>query len=58
MVQDYVKGLAQVQVDNISCSSFVNRCCHSTTEDHQMGQAPSALGEVVLAVSDHLPRVP
>ena len=27
---DYVKGLAQVQVDNISCPSFVHQCCHLT----------------------------
>jgi len=25
----HVKVLVQVQVDNISCSSFVPQCCHS-----------------------------
>ena len=37
-VWDHVKGLAQVQAD------------HSIIESHQVGQARSALAEVVLAV--------
>jgi len=29
VVRDYVKHFAQVQVDDISCSSFAHRCCNS-----------------------------
>jgi len=54
MVQDYVKGLAQVQVDDISCLSFVHQCHRSITEGCQIVQAQSALDETMLAVSDLL----
>jgi len=50
MVQDHVKGLAEVETDDISCFSFVHRCHHSIIERHQIDQAQSALGEAVLAV--------
>ena len=32
VVQGYAKGLAQVQVDDISCLSFVHQCYHLNTE--------------------------
>ena len=51
---DHVKGLGQVQADDISYSYFLYQCCHSIIEDHQIGQAWSALGEAMLAVSDDL----
>lgn len=51
---DHVKGLAEIQVDDIGCPSFVHRCCHSITEGHHIGQARSALGEAVLAALDRL----
>lgn len=49
-----LKGLAQVQVDDFSSSFFIHWYYHSIVENHQIGQALSALGEAVLAVSDHL----
>jgi len=52
-VGDHVKSLAQVQANDIGCLPFVHQCCQSITEGHQIGQARSALGEAVLAVSDH-----
>ena len=53
VVRARIKGLAEVQADNISCLSLVHQCCHSITERLQVGQALSALGEAMLAVSDH-----
>ena len=49
-------GIAPTQVQHldISCPSFVHRCHNSITEDHQIGHTQSALGEAMLAVSDHL----
>lgn len=38
-MQDHVKDLAQVQVKDISCPSFVHRCHRSIIEIHQTGQA-------------------
>jgi len=53
VMQDDAKGLAQIHVDNINCPPFVHQCHHPITEGHQVGQAHSALGEAMLAVSDH-----
>lgn len=50
MVWDQVRGLAEVQVENMSCPLFAHQC----TEGHQIGQALSALVEAILAVSDYL----
>ena len=60
VVRDHVKGFAEVQVDDIHHPSPVHRSCHSITEGHQIDQARSALGEAMLAVSDHplIPHVP
>ena len=52
MVKDHVKGSVEVQVDDIHHPSPVDQSHHSTTEGHQIGQAQSALGEAMLAVSD------
>ena len=46
--------LAQVQVDDNSCPSFVHWWCHFIIEGHQIGEAWSALTKAVLAASDHL----
>ena len=54
MVQDHVTGLAQVQINDIYFPSFVHWCHHSIIEGHQISQVRSVLGEVMLAVSDHL----
>jgi len=51
-MRDHVKGLAEVQVDDIHCPSPIHRSCHSIIKGHQIGRARSALGEAMLAVSD------
>ena len=38
-MQEYIKGLAKVQADNISCSCFVYWCCHYITDNQETGQA-------------------
>ena len=53
MVWDHIKGFAEIQVDNISCFSFVH-CCRLSIVGYQLGEVWSALGEAVLAISDHL----
>ena len=50
----HVKGLAQVHVDGITYFSFAQWCCHFPIEVHQMGHKQYALGEAMMAVSDHL----
>lgn len=52
---DQTKGLAQVQVDSICCSSLVPQCHHCILEGHQISQARFAIGEATLAASNHLP---
>lgn len=54
MMWDDVRGLAQVQVDNIGCLSFVHWSHQSIVESQQIGQAQSALDEAILVVLDHL----
>ena len=54
VVRDHVKGLAEVQVDDIHHPSPVHQRHHSIIEGHQIDQAQSALGEAMLAVSNHL----
>ncbi len=54
MVRDHVKGLAEVQVDDIHRPSPIHQSHHSIIEGHQIGQARSTLGEAMLAVSNHL----
>ena len=53
-MQDHIKGLSEVQVDDITCSAFVHSLCHLIVEGHQIGQAWSTLGDAMLAVSDHI----
>ncbi len=50
---DHVKGLAEVQVDDISCLSSVHQCQYSVIEGCQIGQTQPSFGEAMLAVSDH-----
>ena len=52
MVWVCVKGLAQVQVDDISCPSFVQWCWPSIIEGYWIDWARSAVGEAMLTVSD------
>ena len=52
VVRNLVKGLGEVQVDGISCPSFVHQCHHSTIEDHQIGQTWPSPGEAMLTVSN------
>ena len=41
------KDSVEVQIDDISCPSFVHQCRHSITEGHQICQEQSALGKAV-----------
>lgn len=34
-IWDQIKGLAEVQVGNISCPSCVHQCCHTIIKGHQ-----------------------
>jgi len=54
VVTDHVKGLAEVQVDDIHHSFPIHRSHRSIVEGHQIGQVRSALGEAMLAVLNHL----
>ena len=54
VVRDHVKGLAEVQVDDIHLPFPVHQSHNSITEGHQIGQERSALGETTLAVLNHL----
>jgi len=51
MVQDNIKGLAQVLADNVSCPSFVHRCLHFMIEGHQFGARAIASHWECLSVS-------
>ena len=53
LVGNHVKGLAQVQVYNISHHPLLHQSCHSIIEGHQIGYARPSSGEAVLAVLDH-----
>ena len=50
-----VRGLAEVQVDDISSTSLVPQCSDTITEGHQVGQAGFALGEAMLVLPYQLP---
>jgi len=52
---DHVKDFEEVQIDDICSSSLVYSYSHCITEGHKVGQAGLALGEAMLAVSNHLP---
>ena len=54
VVRDHVKDFAEVQVDDIHRPSPIHQSRHSIIEDYQIGQARSALGEAMLAVSNQL----
>ena len=54
VVGDHIKGLTEVQIDDSSCFSFVQWCCHSIVNCNWVGQPQPALDEAVLAVSDNL----
>lgn len=49
VVQNYIKGLTQVHVDDISCHSFVHWCHHSILKDQARSVHSTAM--------DMLPRV-
>lgn len=57
---DHAWGLADLQVDDISCLPFVHQRFYSIIQGHQIGQAWLSFGEAMLAVLDHplVPRVP
>lgn len=53
-MQDFIKGLERVWVDDICCSSFVYQCNHPVIVGLQIGQAQSVLSEAKLTFSFHL----
>ena len=53
VVGDHIKGLAEVQVDDIHCPSPIHLSHHSIIEGQQIGQVQSDLCEAMLAVSNH-----
>jgi len=57
VVGDHVKGLAEVQVDHISCYPFVHGCHPSVIEGHWTGQAQPSHGEAMQPVLGY-PFVP
>ena len=54
VMQDSVKCFAQIQVDDVSCSSLIHHHCKPVLEGHQTCQAQFALSEATLAVNNHL----
>ena len=54
VLRDSVKCFAQVQVDDIGCSSLTHQSCNLIVEGHQICQAWFALSEAILAVTSHL----
>ena len=50
-----VKGLTEVEIDDISGSSLAHRCCDALIESHYVGQAGFALGEAMLVLPHQLP---
>jgi len=53
-MQDSVKRFAQVQADDVTCSSLIHQCCNSVVAGHQICQARFALSEALFAVAIHL----
>ncbi|NXV23071.1 ATS6 metalloproteinase, partial [Cepphus grylle] len=49
-----IKCITQVQVDVLSCSSFIHQHCNPVVEGHQICQAQFAVSEAMLAVTSHL----
>lgn len=43
MVRIHVKGLVEIEVDDIRCLSFVHQCCYSIIEGHEISQVWAAL---------------
>jgi len=55
VVGNCVRGLTEVQIEDIHSSCLVHWCSHSIIDGHKVGQAGLALGEVTVAVSNHFP---
>ena len=51
----HVKGLTEVQIDDISGSFLVHRCSYTIIKGHWVGQAGFALGEAMLVLPYQLP---
>lgn len=54
VVPDGVKYLAQVQADDVNCSSSIRQCRNPIVEDHQIFKAQSALSAAMVGVTDFL----
>ena len=53
-MQDSVEGLAEVQEDDIICSSVIHQRYNPVIEDHQICQAQFAFSEAMLPVTNHI----
>ncbi|KAK4827693.1 LOW QUALITY PROTEIN: hypothetical protein QYF61_020827 [Mycteria americana] len=54
VMRDSAKCFAQVQVDDISCSSLIHQRCNPIIEGYLISQTRFALNEAMLAVINHL----
>lgn len=54
-MEDNVKSLAKVQINNIHCSPLIHQACHFTIEGYHVGQ-PFAVPVEVLLVIFHFPK--
>jgi len=50
VVRDSVKCFAQLQADDVSCSSLIHQHCNPVVEGHQICQVQFALSKAMLAV--------
>lgn len=57
-MEDHIKGLARIKVNNIQCFSLHPGASHLITEGNQVVQAQFALDNSVLAVPNHLLTFP
>lgn len=53
-MEDSVQNLAEVKVDNVHCSPFIDPSSHAVVEDCQTGQAWFTLGKSMLTIPDYL----
>lgn len=54
VVLNKVRCFAEVQIDDLSSSSFIYQCCNPIVENYQICQAWFTLREAVLDATSHL----
>ena len=57
-MKNHVKGLAEVQTEDVSGSSLDHCLSYAKTKSNKFGHAGSALGEVMLVIPYHIPLSP